>query len=199
MTRPPVYLVACAKTKARTASAARALYRSPWFTKARAYVEATGSPWFILSAEHGLVHPDTVLGPYERTLVGMDRAARLAWAREVHGQLLVRRLLPPFVSRVVFLAGEAYCDPLADWISVRGRCPETVEVPMQGLGLGQQLAWLTAHAPPVLEAERDAGSWAALRAISARREARWHTMRYGRGRWCDALSAGQRQPLFRRG
>ena len=42
---------------------AKDLYTSDWFRKARAYVEHRGGPWFILSAEHGLVDPETVIGP----------------------------------------------------------------------------------------------------------------------------------------
>jgi hypothetical protein len=29
-----------------------------WFLKSRRYVEQSGAPWFILSAEYGLVPPD---------------------------------------------------------------------------------------------------------------------------------------------
>jgi hypothetical protein len=48
--------------------------------KARDYVESTHSPWFILSAEHGLVSPDLILAPYERTLNAMSALERKAWA-----------------------------------------------------------------------------------------------------------------------
>lgn len=51
----PLHLVACVKAKATSPSQAANLYRSPWFRKARAYVEAQGAPWYILSALHGLV------------------------------------------------------------------------------------------------------------------------------------------------
>ena len=43
-------------------------YTSDYFNKMRAYAETTGLPWFILSAEHGLVSPDEWLEPYERYL-----------------------------------------------------------------------------------------------------------------------------------
>ncbi|WP_157362078.1 DUF6884 domain-containing protein [Haloechinothrix halophila] len=36
--------------------------------KERSYAEATGASWFVLSAEHGLVAPATVLQPYELRL-----------------------------------------------------------------------------------------------------------------------------------
>jgi hypothetical protein len=59
----PLYLVSCVSKKRDTPTTARALYVSDWFIKARTYVEATCSPWFILSAEYGLLHPDAVVAP----------------------------------------------------------------------------------------------------------------------------------------
>src|SRR6266545_8383566 len=75
-----VYLVSCVSKKRTNPSPARDLYISDWFLKARDYVESTHSPWFILSAEYGLVSPDQVLAPYERTLNTMSKAERNAWA-----------------------------------------------------------------------------------------------------------------------
>lgn len=64
MLRRTVYLVACTKTKAAGPRAAKDLYTSPWFRKARRYVESRPGCWFILSAEHGLLDPETVIAPY---------------------------------------------------------------------------------------------------------------------------------------
>ena len=51
-----VYLISCVSKKRSTPAQARDLsYISDWFLKARDYVESTRSPWFIFSAEHGLV------------------------------------------------------------------------------------------------------------------------------------------------
>lgn len=218
MSRKPVYLVACTKTKASHPCAARDLYRSPWFRKARRFVEATGAPWFILSAEHGLLDPDAVIAPYERTLIHMTRDERLSWARAVHNQLLARRLLPGFGRRIVFLAGEVYRSPLEDWITLSGREPDAVDVPLRGLGLGQQLAWLTANAPAGEDPEPDPAApsaeaidWAAvpderppindnnddyiafLRAQLPLRVRR----RWGRDAGSDPALAGLDTPLFR--
>lgn len=137
---PAVYLVSCTKSKAPSTCPARDLYAaSDWFAKARAYVEAKGAPWFILSAEHGLVDPGAPLAPYETTLLRMPKPARRAWACRVHGQLVARRL---HNARITFLAGEAYREFLEPWLTGEGRWPEMVEVPLRGLGLGEQKAWL---------------------------------------------------------
>ena len=55
---PTLLLVACVKEKLAAPAAARDLYVSPLFKKEREYAERAGLPWFILSAEHGLVAPD---------------------------------------------------------------------------------------------------------------------------------------------
>lgn len=64
----PVFLVACVAAKLDRPAPARDLYASPWFQKARAYVERQGGAWFILSAKHGLIAPETVIAPYDETL-----------------------------------------------------------------------------------------------------------------------------------
>jgi hypothetical protein len=74
-----VLLVSCGKAKVEQPSAARDLYTSPRFRKARAYAEANEDAWFILSAEHGLVAPDEWLGPYERYLPDTPPSYRRAW------------------------------------------------------------------------------------------------------------------------
>ena len=62
------HLVSCVSKKQNSAQPARELYVSAWFLKARAYAEAHGERWFVLSAEHGLLRPDDVIHPYEKTL-----------------------------------------------------------------------------------------------------------------------------------
>ncbi len=57
---------------------AKDLYVSDLFRKARRYVEAKNCPWFILSAEYGLVSPEQVIAPYEKTLNHMGVAERPA-------------------------------------------------------------------------------------------------------------------------
>src|SRR3546814_12989825 len=60
------------------------LFRSsPWFQKARAYVERQGGAWFILSAKHGLIAPETVIAPYDETLGAMKAGARRLWGARV--------------------------------------------------------------------------------------------------------------------
>ena len=114
------------------------LYQSAWFKKARRYAEQRGDAYFILSAKHGLLRPDAVIDPYERTLVDMTRRERIYWANWV----LLELALASEPCHVVVLAGRLYREFVVDGL-LRGGY--TVEVPMEGLGIGQQLRWLDEH------------------------------------------------------
>jgi hypothetical protein len=131
-----LYLVACVGAKLPDPALAKDLYISDWFVKVRHYVERAGAPWFILSAEYGLVGSEEVLAPYECTLNSMRVAERRAWARRVRGQM---ESLLPTASRIVIFAGVRYREYLMDYLRSRAA---TVDVPLRGLGIGKQLAWL---------------------------------------------------------
>jgi hypothetical protein len=79
--------VSCGKKKAARACAARDLYRGELFRRASAYAERTYDHWFILSAQHYLVHPDEVLDPYEKPIASMSVADRRHWALIVESDL----------------------------------------------------------------------------------------------------------------
>lgn len=133
----PVYLVACVAAKLDHAAEARDLYISPWFRKARAYVEHTGSPWLILSAKHGLVAPGAIIEPYDATLRAMSAPARRLWGARVLDELA---RVVDVAAPLIVLAGRSYRDPL--WSSIAPRAT----APMEGLAIGEQLAWLS-HPP----------------------------------------------------
>jgi hypothetical protein len=138
-----VYLVSCVSKKLDRPAPARDFYCSEWFKKARRYVELTGCEWFILSAKYGLVAPKTVLLPYNQTLNTMGVHARRSWALRV---LAAFEKAVPRVDETIFLAGLRYREFLGDWLKKKN---VKVSVPMIGLGIGKQLAWLKQHSPSV--------------------------------------------------
>ena len=135
-----LYLVSCVKGKQTSAAAAKDLYTSDWFRKARAYVEPTGMPWFILSAEYGLLHPDQRTDPYEKTLNKMLSWERKRWAEKVIHQM--EQGLPK-AEQIVVLAGEKYRKYLMSYLQSRA---SSVKVPLKGLRLGEQLSWFNKQA-----------------------------------------------------
>ena len=135
----PLYLVSCVSQKLPVLAPAKDLYISSLFRKARSYVERKCQPWFILSAKHGLVHPDQPIAPYDLTLNTMGVRDRRWWAKEVLSQL------EPHLDDaggLVFLAGQRYRQFLEPALQQRG---VSVSVPMEGLKIGEQLSWLDKH------------------------------------------------------
>ena len=130
-----LFLVACVAKKQSKASPARDLYISPWFCRARAYAEASGAPWLVLSAEHGLLEPDSIVAPYERTLNRMRVPERKRWAGHVLCQL---RPHLKDVDQVVLLGGRRYTEFLAPQIRASA---VTVKQPLAHLRIGEQLRW----------------------------------------------------------
>ena len=131
-----VHLPSILRGKKRSAPApARDLYTSDLFNKARAYVERTDKPWFVLSAKYGLVHPDDVIAPYDLTLNTM-RVADSRWASRVLTQLEPHL---DGIGSIIFWAGQCYREFLESPLRSRGLA---ISVPMEGLGIGDQLGWL---------------------------------------------------------
>ena len=137
-----IYLVACVAQKANDSLPAEEMYVSDWFRKARSYVRGRMSlqdSWYILSAKYYLLEPSRVISPYNETLNTMRKPDRLRWATCVLSQLLP---ITDAGDSMIMLAGTRYREALEPALRARG-C--TVEVPMAGLGIGEQKAWLLRH------------------------------------------------------
>jgi hypothetical protein len=140
-----ICLLSCVSSKADHPLPARDLYTSALFVKARAYIESMNCPWFILSAEHGLVHPSTVVAPYEKTLNTMGVRERRGWADGVIRQMQTEM---PYARRIVVLAGQRYRDYLMPYLATRAA---RVDVPLEGKRIGEQVQWLSS--PPIARAD----------------------------------------------
>lgn len=90
-------------------------------------------------AKHGLVHPDAVLEPYDTRLGTNHWTSPLihAWCDQVQEQLTAELAGLENVTLTV-LAGEQYRYAVYN-------SPWPHEIPMKGMGIGQQLGWLTAQ------------------------------------------------------
>lgn len=136
-----IVLVGCVKTKLHRPAPARELYTSSLFRKARCYAESTGNTWFVLSAEHGLVSPDTVLQPYNLQLSETSREYRRAWGLQVAQQL--KKRTGPLAGKVIEVhAGSAYADAIRVHLVTEGA---DVLEPLHGLRQGERLAWYGHH------------------------------------------------------
>lgn len=148
---PDIILVTCVKTKQDRPAPAKDLYTSALFLKERAYAEHYGVPWFILSAEHGLVAPDEWLAPYERYLPDMSKSFRSAWSTWVAARLEL--LAGPLAGKTVEIhAGSVYLDVVRPELEALGAA---VVNPLKGLSMGQRLSWYDRAGPGPEAAETD--------------------------------------------
>lgn len=137
-TMTEIGLVSCVKTKREEPATPRNLYTSPYFEKMRDYAEQNHDDWWILSAKHGLIHPDAdPIGPYNETLSGARVARKREWSEKVAEQLDEEGLLSGDVMLVLH-AGKDYYGELLPLIGDTG---VSVEIPTEGLGIGEKQAW----------------------------------------------------------
>jgi hypothetical protein len=155
MTR--LVLIGCSKTKKAVDFDPRTggrvipeqLYGSQLFTKRVDYAKAKGMRWAVLSARYGVWFPHIGLKAYDQTFADMEAAEIAAWHVGV-AQRLMEELwesynlgravssLKPSELTVEIHAGADYCHPLAEILKSVGI---VVELPLAGLGIGEQLAW----------------------------------------------------------
>ena len=134
-----IALIACSKTKADHPCAARDMYQGTLFKRSVQYAAEVlkVDEWYILSAKHELLHPNTVIEPYNVSLYDMDVYARRDWGYLVNEALRDKYGSPlPFDAYFTILAGKIYHEDIERYLG-----PWTY-VPMRGLGIGQQLHWL---------------------------------------------------------
>lgn len=130
-----IILVSCVGRKKQNPSPAKFLYCSDWFLKAYELVVLLNKEWFILSALHGLLHPDKIIDPYNLTLKKLPKKNRLEWSENVFGEL--KKILEPG-DEVIIFAGESYREFLEEKLINFGAI---VKVPMYKLPIGKQLQW----------------------------------------------------------
>lgn len=123
-----IALVACGKQKLAHKAPARELYTGTLFRLSYEYATQHADQVFILSAKHGLVHPNTELEPYNETLNGKSKHEQKKWAYAVLQSL-------PHADHYIVLAGESYRKYIVQKMG-------SYEAPLKGLSFGRQLQYL---------------------------------------------------------
>lgn len=153
-----IVLIGCSKTKHKiTPDPKRGgrvspceLYSGQLFSKRVAYAESRKLPWMVLSAEYGVWRPDIEHKPYDNCLADFSPAERAAWHISVAHRLIEELwepwemdegpVLSPDQLTLEIHAGNDYAHPLAELLRTVGI---NVELPCEGLGIGEQLALYT--------------------------------------------------------
>jgi hypothetical protein len=144
-------LVGCAAAKLRRPAPARDLYVSQLFKKAAAYADEHADRWYVLSAKYGLVTADEVIEPYDVKLGSRTGPPIWDWAADVANQLRIALLDVPDPELLV-LAGEQYRTflRLVDY---------PARAPMEGMGIGHQLQFLTNALGPAHRRNPESGDY----------------------------------------
>ena len=133
-----IALVGCSASKLKHPAEAREFYTSQLFRASYTFAEKTCDAVLIVSAFYGVVEPNSVLEPYDRSLRTLRKTEREKWGVYVVGQLLPRFKTPP---QLVLLAGKIYADALmygAHWHDL-----PRPEQPLRGIvGCGVRVSWL---------------------------------------------------------
>lgn len=133
---PPknVALVSCSKKKRAGMHRAAELYNSPLFKFSFRFASRSCDEIWILSAKHGLVHPDKKIKSYNRSLKTVPRQEQRKWARRV-AKAVTRHF--PKGTKLEFYCGEVYLRDLISLLNTSFVCI----APLRGLSLGKQLQW----------------------------------------------------------
>ena len=130
-----VILISCASKKLHHEAEAQDLYVSELFKKSLQYAKSLNpDKIFILSAKYGLSKLNEEIEPYNKTLNRMHSNKIKEWADFVLKQL--KKSTDIENDEFIFLAGNNYRKFLLPHI-------KHYKVPMQGLGIGKQLQWLS--------------------------------------------------------
>jgi hypothetical protein len=138
-----VILLGCVKQKHDHQAAAKDLYRSRLWTARRSYAEASGRPWLILSAKHGLLDPDARISPYDVELRTLSATERRDWGERTVREL-EQRLGPLSGMTFEVHAGAAYRRAIEPGLE---RLGANLDAPLARLSIGRQPAWYRTHAP----------------------------------------------------
>ncbi|MCB9435773.1 MAG: hypothetical protein H6673_02110 [Anaerolineales bacterium] len=138
-----IAFVAESSVQQKGSTQAEHLYRSTLFQRRRSYAIKTCSAWYILSTQHRLLKPDTVIQPYDTTLRHLDDTARFNWAQVVL-QLMFQLSIKTY-DTLIFLANPAYLHHLVPVLQARRY---EIETPLAGMNVVKQIQWLTEVTQP---------------------------------------------------
>lgn len=144
--RSSVVVIPCSGPKLSYPAPARDIYTGTMFRKALAVADRCDADLYIFSSKYGLLHPDTVIAPYELALWyngNMREALKrgkplppLACPEAVTALKQAANVILQPYSKRVYLMSKKYCSQL-----VPG------DQPLFNLRFGEQVQWLGVATP----------------------------------------------------
>lgn len=108
--------IACSSTKASHECKAKDMYKGDMFIKSYVLAKAMGADRiYILSAKYHLLHPNTVIKPYNIYLHDMSEDQKESWREAVIKQMKAAHI--DFSAKTLWFAGEDYTKGIKDEFS----------------------------------------------------------------------------------
>lgn len=129
-----IIFIACTKKKQDHPCKAKEIYRaSALFRKAWDYAESLNpDAIYILSAKYGLLDPETIIAPYEKTLINEKDAEIRKWSIMVANQISKAGINRN--DHAVFLCGKPYRKYIKNLF-------KNHTAPVSHLGIGEQMKY----------------------------------------------------------
>lgn len=125
---------------------AKDLYTGTLFRARRKYAEASGAKWMILSAQHGLIGPETPVLYYDRRIDDLTADDRSDLQASI-----IKELIALFGSEEAIEGKIVEMHAPAQYVELVREVVEDfrpeIETPLEGLGIGEQMAFYKKAAP----------------------------------------------------
>ncbi|MFQ4143301.1 DUF6884 domain-containing protein [Chlorogloeopsis sp. ULAP02] len=131
-----LYLVAGCGKQTNQKAAAKEVYCSQHFQACRKYAQSQGG-WKILSPLYKVLEPEEIISPYDLSPRSLSPNEHQQWAQEV-ARRIMQKTNPD--TEIIFLTVKLYQKQV---IPILKAHKYVIRTPMEGLGIGQQIRWLT--------------------------------------------------------
>lgn len=116
-----IIIIQCSKSKVNSKTKASELYTSQRFKLSKKIADKYAKKWFILSAKHGLIRPDSVIAPYDFTINDLSINEKQNYFSKIIDQI---RKLNLTNSRLIFLTDPDYTNEVIN--SLNNSCRDII-------------------------------------------------------------------------
>lgn len=140
-------LLGCGASKRPGVLPARAKYDSSYFAEKMKFAETFCDRWWILSAEHGILRPETEIDDYDTHIGDLSEQEVDHWTRDVYVTLRASDAKWVACDQLYVLLGKQYINAIQDILDELedlSVSPVEVVYPFEGTeGIGDQRSWLS--------------------------------------------------------
>lgn len=113
----PVVLISCGKEKRQWSCRASEMYCSERFISAKQFAQQQNYDWYVISAKHGLLHPDAMIEPYDLSILNFTDNEKNLWAEKITNDIFK---LHELSTKIMILADNNYSNALAYKLNKKG-------------------------------------------------------------------------------